>query len=78
MESETRLVMIDHGLPHAAEANEGKFLAAEAGFHAADVAISVHGGYGYATTSFTLNKAATVVAANCFCQLSERPNHNTP
>jgi acyl-CoA dehydrogenase len=40
--------LIDHGLPHAAEANEGKFLAAEAGFHAADVAISVHGGYGYA------------------------------
>jgi acyl-CoA dehydrogenase len=40
--------LIDHGLPHAAEANEGKFLAAEAGFHAADVAVTVHGGYGYA------------------------------
>jgi acyl-CoA dehydrogenase len=40
--------LIDHGLPHAAEANEAKFLAAEAGFNAADVAISVHGGYGYA------------------------------
>jgi acyl-CoA dehydrogenase len=40
--------LIDNGLPHAAEANEGKFLAAEAGFNAADVAITVHGGYGYA------------------------------
>jgi acyl-CoA dehydrogenase len=40
--------LIDNGMPHATEANEGKFLAAEAGFHAADVAITVHGGYGYA------------------------------
>jgi acyl-CoA dehydrogenase len=40
--------LIDNGLPHATEANEAKFLAAEAAFHAADVAISVHGGYGYA------------------------------
>ncbi len=39
--------LIDHGLPHATEANEAKYLAAEAGFRAADVAISVHGGYGY-------------------------------
>jgi acyl-CoA dehydrogenase len=40
--------LIDHDRPHAVEANEAKFLAAEAGFHAADVAIQVHGGYGYA------------------------------
>ena len=40
--------LIDHRRPHAAEANEGKWLAAEAGFLAADVAVSVHGGYGYA------------------------------
>lgn len=40
--------LIDHGLPHATEANEGKWLAAEAGFLAADVAVTVHGGYGYA------------------------------
>src|SRR6266496_89126 len=33
--------LIDHGLPNATEANEAKFLAA-------DVAITVHGGYGYA------------------------------
>lgn len=40
--------LIDNGQPHAAEANEGKYLAAEAGFNAADVAITVHGGYGFA------------------------------
>lgn len=40
--------MIDQGLPCGKEANEAKYLAAEAGFHAADVAINVHGGYGYA------------------------------
>ncbi len=39
--------LIDNGLPHAALANEGKYLAADAGFHAADVAMTVHGGYGY-------------------------------
>ena len=40
--------LIDQGLPCGKEANEAKYLAAEAGFHAADVAINVHGGYGYA------------------------------
>lgn len=40
--------LIDHGLPHAVEANEAKFLAAEAGFFAADAALTAHGGYGYA------------------------------
>lgn len=40
--------MVDQGLPCGKEANEAKFLAAEAGFNAADVAINVHGGYGYA------------------------------
>lgn len=40
--------MIDNDIPCAKEANEAKYLAAEAGFHAADVAISVHGGYGFA------------------------------
>ena len=39
--------LIDHGLPCGAEANEAKWLAAEAGFYAADVALQVHGGYGY-------------------------------
>src|SRR5690606_40238484 len=42
------LWLIDQGLPCGKEANEAKYLAAEAGFHAADVAINVHGGYGYA------------------------------
>ncbi|MFD4254401.1 acyl-CoA dehydrogenase family protein [Amycolatopsis thermoflava] len=40
--------MIDNDIPCGREANEAKFLAGEAGFHAADVAINVHGGYGYA------------------------------
>ncbi|MFD6793757.1 acyl-CoA dehydrogenase family protein [Prauserella salsuginis] len=40
--------MIDNDIPCGKEANEAKYLAAEAGFNAADVAISVHGGYGFA------------------------------
>lgn len=40
--------MVDQGIPCGREANEAKFLASEAGFNAADVAINVHGGYGYA------------------------------
>ncbi|MBB3051428.1 acyl-CoA dehydrogenase [Prauserella isguenensis] len=40
--------MIDNDIPCGKEANEAKYLSAEAGFHAADVAISVHGGYGFA------------------------------
>jgi acyl-CoA dehydrogenase len=39
---------IDRGLPAGAEANMAKFLATDAGFQAADVAMQVHGGYGYA------------------------------
>ena len=39
--------LIDNGLPPAEQANEAKFLAAGAGFHAADVAVTLHGGYGY-------------------------------
>jgi acyl-CoA dehydrogenase len=39
--------LIDNGHSPGEQANEAKYLAAEAGFHAADVAISVHGGYGY-------------------------------
>ncbi|MET7392845.1 acyl-CoA dehydrogenase family protein [Dactylosporangium sp. NPDC005572] len=39
--------LIDNGLPCAREANAAKFLAAEAGFFAADAALSAHGGYGY-------------------------------
>ena len=40
--------LIDNGLPHATEANEAKFLSANAGFFAADTALSVLGGYGFA------------------------------
>jgi acyl-CoA dehydrogenase len=40
--------MFDNGLPCGKEANMAKFLAADAGFFAADVAVQVHGGYGYA------------------------------
>jgi acyl-CoA dehydrogenase len=40
--------MIDNDIPCGKEANEAKYLAADAGFNAADVAISVHGGYGFA------------------------------
>lgn len=40
--------MVDHEIPCGREANMAKFLACEAGFNAADVAINVHGGYGYA------------------------------
>jgi len=39
--------LVDHGMPCGREANAGKFLAAEAGFLAADTALSVHGGFGY-------------------------------
>ncbi len=39
---------IDHGLPAGEQANLAKFLAAEAGFQAADAALQTHGGFGYA------------------------------
>jgi acyl-CoA dehydrogenase len=39
--------LIDHGQPCGREANVAKYLAAEAGFFAADAALSAHGGYGY-------------------------------
>jgi acyl-CoA dehydrogenase len=40
--------LYDAGLPCGAEANAGKYLAADAGFHACDRAIRTHGGMGYA------------------------------
>lgn len=40
--------MIDNDMPCGKEANMAKWLAAEAGFFAADAAIQTHGGYGYA------------------------------
>ncbi len=39
----------DNGLPCAEAANTAKYLAAEAGFFAADRAMQTHGGFGYAT-----------------------------
>jgi acyl-CoA dehydrogenase len=39
---------IDQGLPAGEQANLAKFLAAEAGFAAADAAVQTHGGFGYA------------------------------
>lgn len=39
--------LVDQGLPCGREANAAKFLCAEAGFFAADVALQVHGGFGY-------------------------------
>ncbi|GAA3981383.1 acyl-CoA/acyl-ACP dehydrogenase [Thermobifida alba] len=39
--------LIDNGHPSGREANAAKYLAAEAGFFAADAALSAHGGYGY-------------------------------
>lgn len=41
--------LIDLGEPCGEEANLAKFLAAEAGFFAADRAVQTHGGFGYAT-----------------------------
>ncbi|GAC1531944.1 MAG: acyl-CoA dehydrogenase family protein [Acidimicrobiales bacterium] len=40
--------LIDAGLPCGEEANLAKYLAAEAGFFAADRAVQTHGGFGYA------------------------------
>jgi acyl-CoA dehydrogenase len=40
--------LIDNSKPCGAEANMAKYLAAEAGFFAADAAIQTHGGFGYA------------------------------
>ncbi len=40
---------IDQQLPSGEHANTAKFLAAEAGFAAADAALQAHGGFGYAT-----------------------------
>ena len=40
--------MLDEGKPCGAEANMAKWLAAEAGFFAADQAVQTHGGFGYA------------------------------
>ena len=42
-------VLIDAGKPCGEEANLAKYLAAEAGFFAADRAVQTHGGFGYAT-----------------------------
>lgn len=39
--------LIDQDRPSGREANAAKYLAAEAGFAAADAALSAHGGYGY-------------------------------
>jgi acyl-CoA dehydrogenase len=39
---------LDRGMPSGPEANMAKYLAAEAGFQAADVAMQTHGGFGYA------------------------------
>ncbi len=41
--------LIDSGQPCGEEANLAKYLAAEAGFFAADRAVQTHGGFGYAT-----------------------------
>jgi acyl-CoA dehydrogenase len=41
--------LIDAGAPCGEEANLAKYLAAEAGFFAADRAVQTHGGFGYAT-----------------------------
>lgn len=40
--------LLDQNLPCGAEANMAKWLAAEAGFFAADQALQTHGGFGYA------------------------------
>ncbi len=40
--------MLDNGMPCGAEANMAKWLAADAGFLAADQAVQTHGGFGYA------------------------------
>ncbi|MFY9264364.1 MAG: acyl-CoA dehydrogenase family protein [Solirubrobacterales bacterium] len=40
--------LYDRGLPCAREANVAKFLCADAGWQAADIAVQVHGGFGYA------------------------------
>ena len=40
--------MLDNGIPCGAEANMAKWLAADAGFQAADQAMQTHGGFGYA------------------------------
>jgi acyl-CoA dehydrogenase len=40
--------MVDNDIDCGKEANEAKYLASEAGFNAADMAINVLGGYGYA------------------------------
>jgi acyl-CoA dehydrogenase len=40
---------IDNDLPAGEHANTAKFLAAEAGFAAADAAVQTHGGFGYAS-----------------------------
>ena len=42
-------MLIDAGEPCGEEANLAKYLAAEAGFFAADRAVQTHGGFGYAT-----------------------------
>src|SRR5262249_18377583 len=40
--------LYDAGTPCGREANMAKFLCADAGFYAADVALQTHGGFGYA------------------------------
>jgi alkylation response protein AidB-like acyl-CoA dehydrogenase len=40
--------LFDRNQPCGAEANAAKYLAADAGFTACDVALQTHGGFGYA------------------------------
>jgi acyl-CoA dehydrogenase len=39
--------LLDQDLPCGREANMGKYLSADAAFKAADMAVQVHGGYGF-------------------------------
>jgi acyl-CoA dehydrogenase len=41
--------LLDNGMECGAEANMGKYLAADAAFQAADAALQTHGGFGYGT-----------------------------
>jgi acyl-CoA dehydrogenase len=72
--------LCDAGLPCGAQANAAKYLAADAGFHAADRAIRTHGGMGYAAEyhveryfrEMVATQLAPVSREMILCHIAER------
>jgi acyl-CoA dehydrogenase len=72
--------LYDAGQPCAVQANAAKYLAADAGFHAADRAVRTHGGMGYAAQfhveryfrEMVATQLAPVSREMILCHIAER------